>query len=332
MTDAAISALVEPARLAAGARVALVAPSGPLRDESELTHAAASARAMGWEPVIGAHALARDGYFAGADDQRLADLLNAISDPTIDGIWCLRGGYGAARLLPMLPTSLIRDNPKALLGYSDITALHAAWRRAGLVSFHAPTARATLTPFTRQSLERTVRDGDDGCGGLGNATVLRDGVVTGVLAGGNLALVSSLCGTPWAFNFEGAIIVLEDINEATYRVDRMLTQLRLSGAFDGCVAVAFGHCTNCDEATDDGSRALDVVVRECADMLNVPAVLGIPIGHIDDQWTLALGAVATLDTTTRTLVMHRSALLHSSPTSAIPVYTAPKVHVDSHTS
>ena len=305
MSLAALSALVEPARLAPGARVALVSPSGPLRNASEVAHAVAAAQSLGWEPVIGTHALSRDGYFAGRDAERAADLLAAIHDPSIDGIWCLRGGYGAARLLPALSVELIRANPKALLGYSDITALHALWQRAGLVSFHAPTARTVLTEFTRESLVKTVVDVGDGCGQADACTVLRGGRAVGRLAGGNLALVASLCGTPWAINFRGAIVVLEDVNEATYRVDRMLTQLRLAGAFDGCVAIAFGHCTDCVETTDDGSRTLDAVVGECADTLGVPALLGIPLGHIPDQWTIPLGALATIDADARMLSVHR---------------------------
>ncbi len=296
---------VEPPRLERGARVALVSPSGPLRGASELALAIGTAELLGWTPVVAPHALARDGYFAGTDSDRLADLQAAIDSPDIDGIWCLRGGYGAARLLPGLSLAALAARPKALLGYSDITALHCAWQRAGMISFHAPTARSALSDFTRTSFVRTVQVGDDGCGDAPDSTPLRSGNATGRLAGGNLSVLTSLCGTPWTPDFRDAIAVLEDINEATYRVDRMLTQLRLAGAFDGCVAIAFGHCTDCVERTDDGARALDVVVRECADILGVPALLGIPVGHITDQWTLPLGAVATLDADARSLRVHR---------------------------
>ncbi len=308
MVEVSRSALSEPPRLAPGARVALVSPSGPLRSEHELAHAVDSALALGWDPVVGPHALSREGYFAGTDAQRAADLAWAIDDRRIDGIWCLRGGYGAARLLPSLSIDAIRARPKALLGYSDITALHSAWQQAGLVSFHAPTARSALSAFTRASLVQTVIEGVDGCGDAPESQVLRDGQAAGRLAGGNLSLIASLCGTPWAMDFRDAIVVLEDINEATYRIDRMLTQLRLAGAFDGCVAIAFGHCTDCVETTDDGARTLDAVVRECADTLDVPTLLGIPLGHIADQWTMPLGALATLDTDSRSLTVHRPSL------------------------
>jgi muramoyltetrapeptide carboxypeptidase len=294
--------------LGVGSRVALVSPSGPLRDVSELVRAEGHARMFGWETVVGPHAMSRDGYFAGNDADRSADLAAAIADPSIDGIWCLRGGYGAARLLPTLDLAAIAERPKALIGYSDITALHSAWSRAGVMSYHGPTARSSLTPFSMQSFMRAVVRGEDSAGEAIGSVALRGGVATGRLAGGNLALAASLCGTPWALDFRDAIVVLEDINEATYRVDRMLTQLRQAGVFDGCVGLAFGHCTNCEEEADDGARTLEAVVGECADMLGVPALMGIPVGHIDEQWTLPLGALATLDATRRTLRVHRDAV------------------------
>lgn len=298
------ASLVAPPPLGVGARVALVSPSGPLRDVTELTRAEAHARLFGWEAIVGPHAMSRDGYFAGSDEVRLADLTAAIHDPTIDAIWCLRGGYGAARLLPDLDIEAIAAQPKALIGYSDITALHSAWQRAGVISFHGPTARGTLSPFSLDSFRRAVIQGEPSAGEAVGSVVLRAGVATGRLSGGNLALAASLCGTPWAIDFRGAIVVLEDINEPTYRVDRMLTQLRQSGAFDECVAFAFGHFTDCDVRSDDGTRSIEAIVGECADLVGVPALLGIPMGHIDDQWTLPLGAIGTLDTSRRMLLVH----------------------------
>lgn len=304
-----IDAFTVPPRLAAGSRVALVSPAGPLRDASDLQRADANARRLGFSPVAGPHALARDGYFAGDDEARLADLTWALTADDIDGIWCARGGYGAARLLPALPAEQLRARPRALLGYSDITALHALWRRAGVVSLHGPTARAVITPFSERSLRRAL-DGEDPAGAMPDATTLRPGVAEGTLAGGNLALVASLAGTPWAFDFRDAIVVLEDINEATYRLDRMLVQLRQSGAFDGCAGLLLGQFTNCPIESDDGSRTLQDVMLELAEALDVPAVLGAPVGHVDDQWTLPLGARATLDSRERTLQVHP---LHTPP-------------------
>lgn len=297
--------LLEPNALGKGARVALVAPSGPLRGQDDVDRAVQTAQSLGWEPVVAPGVLQRTGYFAGDDASRAADLNAAVADPTIDGIWCLRGGYGAMRLLGMLDLSPLRITPKPLLGYSDITALHSAWQRAGVISYHAPVARGELPQFSRESLERAVILRGDSAGVAAEAETIREGRVNGRLAGGNLALVAALCGTPWAINFRGAIAVLEDVNEAIYRVDRMMMQLRLSGAFDGCKGIVFGQCTDCPEAADDGARSLHDVVKETADALNVPALLGVPIGHIPDQWTLPLGAQATLDTRSKSLQVQR---------------------------
>lgn len=305
-----MTALREPRPLQAGSHVALVSPSGPLAGPHELEHAVDSAQALGWRVSVGQHALARDGYFAGPDADRGDDLVAAMLDDTIDAIWCLRGGYGAMRLLPRVQDALdrtqVRAHPQALIGYSDITALHAAWQRAGLTSYHGPTARATLTSFTREAFVSAVQDVPASTTlHAPDAITVVGGSATGRLIGGNLALVASLCGTPWAMDFRGAIVILEDIDEATYRIDRMLTQLRLAGVFDGCAGLAFGQFTNCPDTTSDGTRSLMHVVQDVADALQVPTLSGIPVGHIEDQWTLPLGALATLDADAATLTIHR---------------------------
>jgi muramoyltetrapeptide carboxypeptidase len=286
-----------PPPLAPGARVALVAPAGPLAGADDLARAEANARALGWEPVVGPHALAHTAYFAGSDTERLADLNAALADPRVDGIWCLRGGYGAMRILPGVDWDALARRPRPLVGYSDVTALHAAAaaRVPGLVTFHGPTARAALTPFSRASLERALTHAGDPCGAAPGAEVLRAGTAAGPLAGGNLALLAALAGTPYLPPLRGAVVVLEDVNEATYRIDRMLRTLLLAGALDGCAALVAGRFTNCPEpCDDDGRRTLAEVLREAGDALGVPTVLGVPVGHVPDQWTLPLGARAEL--------------------------------------
>ena len=297
--------LVEPRSLQQGARVALIAPSGPLKGEEDVARAVATVESLGWKAVVYPHVLQRDGYFAGNDAVRATDLNAAIANPEIDGIWCLRGGYGAMRLLSHIDVSPLRVSPKPLIGYSDITALHSAWARAGVMSYHGPVARAELTPFSRESLQRAAILRGDSAGTAENAETLREGRATGRLAGGNLALVAALSASPWAIDFRDAIAVLEDVNESVYRVDRMFVQLRLAGAFDGCRGLVFGHCTDCPESADDGSRTLREVIQETGDALGIPTLLGVPLGHIADQWTLPLGAAAVLDSRTKTLQVQR---------------------------
>lgn len=295
---------ISPPPLDTGARVALVAPAGPLRDESELDRAVANARSLGWEPIVGTHALARHGYLAGPDERRLADLNAALRDRSVDGIWCVRGGYGVMRLLDGIDYDAIRQAPRPIIGFSDITALHAAiGRRAGVVTYHGPTARAPLSPFSRDSLVAAVGGtGADPAGAAAGAETIIPGRAAGRLAGGNLALLASLAGTPYMPDLDGAILVLEDVNEAVYRIDRMLRQLRLAGSLTRLAGIIFGAFT--ERGDDADALPLADILRETAESAGVPCLAGVPVGHIDDQWTLPLGATAELDATARRLTVH----------------------------
>lgn len=294
--------------LVPGARVALVAPAGPIH-QRDVDRAIANTHAFGWEPVVGAHVLDRYSYFAAPDAERLHDLNAALRDDAVDAIWCIRGGYGVMRILDGIDFDALRERPRPVMGYSDITALHAGVnRRADMISYHAPVAREEITPFTRDSFVRAVIEHTDSCGVATNARVIRGGVAHGRVAGGNLSLLAALAGTPYMPELDWAILVLEDVNEALYRVDRMLTQLHLAGALRNVAGIAFGECTNCtaDETPDDSreGRTLDDVLREFADALHIPCITNIPLGHIDEHWTIPLGAVATLDADALTLTVH----------------------------
>ena len=288
--------------LAAGARVALIAPAGPLQKNEELPRALDNARTFGWEPIVGQNAQHQLGYLAGEDRARLEDINTALQDPTIDALWCLRGGYGMIRILDGIDYHALETKPKPIIGYSDITALHAAvQRKCWLVSYHGPTAREALTEFSRDSLQRAVVAQTDSCGKAGKARTIVGGKTEGRLAGGNLAVLASLCGTAYAPDLSDSILILEDINEPVYRIDRMLQQLKLSGMLRGCRAIAFGDCVKCPEDGGGGGRSLDEVLGEIVRELRIPCVTGIPVGHIADQWTIPLGAMATLDADACTL-------------------------------
>jgi len=288
----------------ADARVALVAPAGPLDGEADLERAMENVRSFGWVPVVGASVLARNGYLAGTDGARLADLNDALVDESIDAVWCIRGGYGVMRILETVDYAALRRRPKPVIGYSDITALHAAIAtRCDVVTFHGPTARAKLSVFSRQSLQRALVGGDP-AGSSEQARVLAPGRARGRLVGGNLAILCGLAGTTYAPDYRDAIIVMEDVNEAVYRIDRMLTQLRLSGALAACAGIVFGQFTDIPRDVPEeslGARTLDEVLGEVASALGVPCIAAAPIGHVADQWTLPLGAQAELDADARTL-------------------------------
>jgi muramoyltetrapeptide carboxypeptidase len=290
--------------LESGAHVALIAPAGPLQKPDDLPRAQENTRTFGWEPIVGSHATQRVGYLAGNDRDRLNDINFALRDPKIEAIWCLRGGYGMSRILSGIDYDALSRTPKAIIGYSDITALHAAvQRKCGLVTYHGPTARETMTDFSRDSFRRAVVAQTDSCGVAPNAREINAGAAEGRLVGGNLAVLASLCGTPFAPDLSDGILILEDINEPIYRIDRMLQQLKLSGALNGCRAIAFGECVKCPEDAGGGGRPFDEVLGEIAHALGVPCLAGIPIGHIDGQWTIPLGAMAKLDTSRRALTV-----------------------------
>lgn len=288
--------------LGPGARVALVAPAGTLTGSEDVERGEDNARSLGWEPRTGANVSKRHRYFAGTDAERLSDLNDAIRDDDIDAIWCLRGGYGAMRILPGVDFDALVQRPKPVIGFSDLTSLLCAVSgRSRIVCFHGPTARMRLTDFSRASLRAAVSDGTDPCGRAPGARVLRGGSCEGRLVGGNLALVAAMVGTEFAPDLEDSILFLEDIGERTYRVDRMLRQIYLSGALRSCRGIVFGECTDCHESSASGARELDEIITEMAELAGVPCIAGAPIGHIDDQWTLPVGARARLDADARTL-------------------------------
>jgi len=304
--------LVRPPRLARGSRVALVAPAGPLLDRDDLTRAVALCRALDYEPVLGLHAGGRHGYLAGTDEERLADLNAAFRDPAVDAVWCIRGGFGLTRILSEVDFPALARRPKAVIGFSDVTALLAGVTRcAGLVAFHGPNARTSMPRFTRTHFERVLACATP-AGSLeplpqpadvlvpreNRMVTLSGGVAEGRLAGGNLSLLQCLIGTECFPDLEGALLVLEDVGEDLYRVDRMLAHLRMVGALDRLAGVLVGRFTELKRSTGDGALGFDEVLATYFGPLRIPVALGFPVGHIDEQWTLPLGVPARLDADT----------------------------------
>lgn len=314
--------LHRPPRLAHGSRIALVAPAGPLLERDDLTRAEELCRALGYEPVMGPHSGKRHGYLAGTDPERIADLNSALREPSIDAIWCIRGGYGTTRILPQLDFQALSRKPRPIIGFSDITAiLNAAVVRAGVVAFHGPVARASMPAFTRWHFERVLACAEP-AGRLGRLPAppdvlvprqdrivsLRGGVAEGPLAGGNLTLLQCLIGTPFFPDLDGAILFLEDVGEDLYRVDRVLSHLRLVGALDRLAGVMIGRFTELERRTADGTLGYDEVLETYFGPLGVPVGYGFPVGHIDDQWTLPLGVRARFDADAGQLELLESAV------------------------
>jgi muramoyltetrapeptide carboxypeptidase len=300
---------VRPPRLTTASRIALVAPSGPLLERDELTRATELCRELGHQAVVGPHAGRRHGYLAGTDTERLADLDAALRDPAIDAVWCLRGGYGLTRIVDRVDYAALERRPKAVIGFSDVTALLlAVFRATGIVTFHGPTARQPMTAFSRRQfagvlwcaepagvLERLQPPPDVLVPRAPRIVPVGKGRAEGTLIGGNLSLIQCLIGTPWLPALDGALLFLEDVGEDLYRVDRALSHLRLAGVLDRIAGLIVGQFTEMRKGTADGALGFDEVLEHYVAPLGIPAAYGFPIGHVDQQWTLPIGVRARLD-------------------------------------
>lgn len=285
-----------------GSLIAAVAPAGPV-DAERVARVPAVYEAQGYRCRLYPGCALQQGYLAGPDEQRLADLHAALADDEVVAIHALRGGYGCLRLVDGIDAALVRRARKPLIGYSDLTVLHALWAREEVPSLHAPMAASDLIrperEADRQALFDVLRQG------LPAGTVLAPerlpgglqvpGVARGRLVGGNLSLVSTLLGTPWAWDVRGALLFLEEIGESPYRVDRLLNHLRLAGVLRDAAGFVLGSFTEADDPAAE--------LRDAFASLGKPVLGGWPSGHGTPNRPLPLGAVATLDATAGTLTL-----------------------------
>jgi muramoyltetrapeptide carboxypeptidase len=293
--------VILPPPLRPGDPVRVIAPASPFDPAAFEKGLAVLDRRLGLVPRMRADVTARRGYLAGDDARRVEEWREAVADPEAKAIFCARGGYGAMRILPAVDPAPLLEHPRMLVGFSDVTALHAALNRAGVATVHGPVVtqlgRApedAIAHLEQLIFRRAPRPGAfdvpaPGAGVVATRT-LRPGRASGPLVGGTLMILAHLLGTPFAPVLDGAILFLEEVGERPYRIDRCLTQLRLSGALDGVAGIAVGQFTQCD---DGGQLGLDVV-RETALALGVPAIEGLPCGHVDENLALPFGARATL--------------------------------------
>lgn len=309
--EAVAKAHVLPPRLRPGDVVGVVAPSSALSSDEKLEDAAHWLRGMGLVPKIGPHAGGRFGYLAGTDADRAADINAMYADPEVCAVFGARGGWGAARLLPLLDWQTIRANPKLFVGFSDITALHLAFAsHAGYPTIHGGNATSSWPQEQWESFWRLAFAADTPL--LGGAEeesavarpgrTIHGGKARGKLLGGNLTIVSTLMGTPWVPDFSGAILFLEDIGEAEYRIDRMFQQLALAGVLGQINGVLFGQCTDCrTKEPDYDGFTLDQVIDQHLAPLGIPAFTGANIGHVRNQLCLPSGGQVELDADARTI-------------------------------
>jgi muramoyltetrapeptide carboxypeptidase len=312
------AAPIYPAALEEGDTIAIVAPAGPMSVE-EVQRGARHLESLGFRVRLPENIDRQHRFFAGTDEVRGAELMAAFEDGEVDALFAARGGYGAMRILDSLDYEVIKANPKILIGYSDITALHTAiHQRTGLVTFHGPNiqggtgATNGLTPFSRHYLWRALRQDEQGSAGYALLTALpgnggqepaippldslSSGVARGRLVGGNLSVVHALMGTPYELETSGKVLFLEDIGEAPYRVDRMLQTLKLAGKLGNLKGVLLGSFTRrAEEDTSGETTSIDQVVKEYFGELGIPVVTRFPAGHQSNNATLPIGGLVEIN-------------------------------------
>lgn len=321
------TAWLAPRALQRGDTVALVAPCG-IPDPADVAAFTKSLEEAGFridlDPAIPGRRLR---YLAGTDDERAAELNRALREPAIRGIFVLRGGYGLTRILDQLDYEALRRDPKVVSGYSDVTALHLAIaRKARVITFHAPMANAVraagrVATFADQSfremlfLDATAPRRTIPLPAGSRVTCISGGRCEGRLIGGNLSLICATLGTPYAVDAAGAVLFIEDVNEHPYRVDRMMSHLRLAGVLDRVAGVVLGQFTTDD--ADEQALQREVVLEYCRP-LGCPVVADFPCGHVADNVTLPLGARVSLDTDAGTLEVVEPTCVSTRPAADAP--------------
>jgi muramoyltetrapeptide carboxypeptidase len=287
-----------PARLRPGSTIGVVAPASGF-DRTLFTQGLQYLQNFGFETVVPETVFDTNGYLAGSDSQRARQINRMFANPDIDAIICARGGYGAMRILPLLDYELIGQNPKLFMGFSDITVLlNTLYKCCRLVTVHSPvvTSLAVASNATRQAFMKVISSAEPLTLKASSDAVIRSGLAEGPVLGGNLTLLAHLQGTPFAPDFEGAIVLLEDQGEAPYRIDRMLTQLKLAGAFARAAGIVLGSFNGCGD-----DKAVLAVFEDVLADVEVPILSGLGVGHDRRNLTLPIGQIARLDTKLRRL-------------------------------
>lgn len=334
--------MIKPKHLQPGDTVGVIAPASAVRTVADVDRAVRGLRAAGFQVKLGKHVKDRHGFLASTDKNRLEDFHAMFADPEVDGIMCLRGGYGTSRIVDAIDFDLVCANPKVFIGFSDITMLGLALaQRCGLVNFNGPMASSTFgktkpSRFGIAGFLRTVchvmaagsiwQEHEDR-----EYRVIRSGKASGRLTGGNLSLLAASVGTPFAMETKDRIVFIEEVNERPYTIDRMLTQMLSAGMLRDAAGIVIGRnvphpdlakmeakcAKNAPRQVKALPKALPRNFEPCMDdvffdrlnPLGIPVLTGLPFGHIDDYATLPLGIMATMNTRTGDLVIEEPAVV-----------------------
>ena len=286
----------------------MINPAGATFHPDDIALTEEILNALGLQAKHGPNLLNRRGYLAGTDQDRASDVNEMFADDEVNAVLTVRGGWGCNRLLPYLDYELIGRNPKIIMGYSDITSLLLAiFAKTGLITFHGPVGISTWNEFTLDYVRRILFNGekvdlinppDDNELNVqfdNRVLTITAGRARGILAGGNLAVLSAMVGSEYLPDWKGKIMFVEEVGEDIYRVDRMLTQLKLAGILQQLNGFIFGKCTNCRPGESYGSLTLEEVLDDHIKPLRIPAWYGSMIGHIEDKFTVPIGVEVEID-------------------------------------
>ncbi|MES2513585.1 MAG: LD-carboxypeptidase [Bacteroidota bacterium] len=305
---------IKPRALRAGDTVAITSPAGAVWDETQIETFSGILKSFGFNVILGKTLTEKFGYFAGTDELRANELNELFANKEVKGIFCMKGGWGCARLLDKINYELIEKNPKVLIGFSDITTLLIAITvKTGLITFHGPVGNSGWNDFTRSVFSNVVMTSKvftfpENPITENKPVMITPGNVTGALIGGNLTVITSIIGSGYLPDWKGKILFLEEVKEEPYSIDRMLTQLKLSGVLNSISGLVFGKCAKCLAEDPLKSFTFQEVLIQHIQPLAIPAFYGAMIGHIENKLTLPLGVNASIDAAKGTISLNENAV------------------------
>jgi len=292
--------LIKPPSLKKGDTIAIVTPAGYLKDDDAIDKGIELMKSWGLNVVVGAHVFDKHNYFAGTDEDRASDFQWAMDTPSIKAIWCARGGYGTIRIMEFLNFSTFLKNQKWIVGYSDITVLHSAFHNLGIETIHGIMASSNSSFENTKAVEslQNALFGKKISYKIKSSKQNRKGNATGELVGGNLSMLASLLGTPYALDTKNKILFIEDIGEHLYRLDRMIMSLKYNGYLENCKGIIVGgSITDIPENSTPFGMTIEEIVKDIIGAKNIPIIFDFPAGHFAENLALQLGSKVNIKVT-----------------------------------
>lgn len=308
VSQSGINSLLPP-RLNKGNTIAIMAPAGAIFKVDYILSFKKILEELGFNVIEGKTLYAKYGYLAGEDEFRAQEFNSFFANPEVHGIIAMRGGWGCARMLDLIDYQTIAANPKVLMGFSDITSLLIAiYAKTGLVSFHGPMGYSSWNEYSMGYVKKILMEGRNDVvlqnpytDNATNQQTINGGTAIGTLIGGNLTVIASIMGSSYLPNWDDKILFLEETQEEVYRIDRMITQLKLAGILDNIKGIVFGMCDECDPKKPEESLNLQEMLKGHFKSLRIPAFIGAAFGHVENNYTLPIGINAKLDADARTI-------------------------------